>query len=266
LAQAVLADETRHLVPRKAFTTMGKNNKECKWCEQGECWSHGQIEKPDGGVKKVATKKSAAITKKSGGKVQGGKSAGKAQIIKGKGGNMQQQLMKQMANMKGGGKGKSFGKVQQQFVKQMANGRPEQNPKGDLGSALPLLLERSCTKEDCVYEVSEEGDKHVAVLQIAALSGGKTEFRGKPADNKKEAERNAAQKALNVLSKEIKVARAAHAAAKAEKEKARKEEKGDRVCKWCEQGECWDHGQIEKPEGVEKKAGAGGAQKKKKKN
>jgi len=24
----------------------GKTAKECKWCEQGECWSHGQIEKP----------------------------------------------------------------------------------------------------------------------------------------------------------------------------------------------------------------------------
>merc|ERR1712194_117724 len=23
-----------------------KSNKPCKWCEMGECWSHGQIEKP----------------------------------------------------------------------------------------------------------------------------------------------------------------------------------------------------------------------------
>ena len=108
-------------------------------------------------------------------------------------------------------------------MKQMANGSQVQSPKTELSSALDVLLGRPCTKEDCVYEVSEEGDTHVAVLQIAALSGSKTEFRGKPADNKKAAQANAAQKALNVLSKEIKVTRAAHAAAKAEKEKARKE-------------------------------------------
>merc|ERR1719265_2710394 len=96
------------------------------------------------------------------------------------------------------------------------------NPKGQLSAALCMLLGRSATKDDCVYEFSEEKGKHVATLTIAALTTEKTEFKGKPAANKKEAEANAARKALNVLSKEIKEAKTAHDKVKKEKEQALK--------------------------------------------
>merc|ERR1712204_56937 len=88
-----------------------------------------------------------------------------------------------------------------------------------------MLLGRSCTKDDCVYEVTEEKGKHVATLTVAALTTEKTEFKGKPAANAKEAQANAAHKALNLLSKEIKEAKAAHDVVKKEKEQAFKEKK-----------------------------------------
>merc|ERR1719491_2512713 len=122
--------------------------------------------------------------------------------------------------IKGGGKGgnNSGGKGG-------ANSGRDTNPKSTLSTALCMLLGRSCTKDDCVYEVTEEKGKHVATLTIAALTTEKTEFKGKPAANAKEAQANAAQKALNVLSKEIKEAKAAHDVVKKEKEQAFKEKK-----------------------------------------
>merc|ERR1711892_850248 len=30
-------------------------------------------------------------------------------------------------------------------------------------------------------------------------------------------------------------------------------------CKWCDQGECWSHGQIEKPKAVKQQGGKGGS-------
>ena len=44
--------------------------------------------------------------------------------------------------------------------------------------------------------------------------------KGKPADDKKQAEKNAAQKCLNVLSKEIKEAKVVYEAARDEKRAA----------------------------------------------
>ena len=62
------------------------------------------------------------------------------------------------------------------------------------------------------------------MLQIPALETAKTEFKGKPGANKKEAEAMAAVKALNVLAKEIKEARAAHDEMKKEKNRAKNAE------------------------------------------
>jgi len=39
--------------------------------------------------------------------------------------------------------------------------------------------------------------------------------------------------------------------------KPSKEAGAEKVCKWCEQGECWSHGQIEKPERKERKGKKG---------
>jgi len=106
-----------------------------------------------------------------------------------------------------------------------AAGRPSQHvndsPKTRLSQVLPLLLGRSATKDDCIWEMREENGKHKAVLQIAALNREMTEFTGKPADSKMEAEHSAAQKALNVMAMEITEAQQAHEEVK----KARSAEK-----------------------------------------
>lgn len=95
------------------------------------------------------------------------------------------------------------------------------SPKTRLSQVLPLLLGRSVTKADSNYEMSQENGKHKAVLQIPALDRDVTEFIGKPADNKLDAEHNAAQKALNVMAKEVKEAQQA----RDEVKKAKFEEK-----------------------------------------
>merc|ERR1740117_443407 len=122
----------------------------------------------------------------------------------------------QYGMIKGGGKGGG-------------NTSQHTNPKGDLSAALCLLIGRSCTKDDCVYETTEEKGKHVATLTVAALTTEKTEFIGKPASSEKEAQANAAKKALNVLSKEIKEAKAAHEVVKKEKFEAQKEKKKEKL-------------------------------------
>merc|ERR1712204_31189 len=83
------------------------------------------------------------------------------------------------------------------------------------------LLERDVTKDECVYEMTEEKGKHVATLTISALATDKTEFKGKPATNAKDAQASAAQKVWNVLAKEIKIANEKYEEEAAEKRKAR---------------------------------------------
>merc|ERR1719253_229338 len=58
--------------------------------------------------------------------------------------------------------------------------------------------------------MNEENGKYKAVLQIPALVKEMTDFTGKPADSKKEAEQNAALQALNAMSKDIKEVQKAH--------------------------------------------------------
>jgi len=183
------------------------------WCELGECWSHGQTERPADYVAKQPKK--SHVAKKKGATATKGKGKGAAG-----GGWMWVPAGAQMGMMKGGGKGG----VQQHHLKQTSSGG-DTNPKGVLSTALCMLLGRSVTKEDCVYEVTEEKGKHVATLTVSALTTEKTDFEGKPAADKKSAEANAAKKALNVLSKEIKEAKAAHDVVKKEKEQAFREKK-----------------------------------------
>jgi len=122
--------------------------------------------------------------------------------------------------------------AQQHHLKQANKGgdiNPKGDPKGLLNTALQMLLGRPIAKEDCVYEMTGEKGKHVATLTVAALTTEKTDFKGKPAPDKKTAEANAAQKALNVLSKEIKEAKAAHDVVKKEKEQAWEEKKAAKI-------------------------------------
>merc|ERR1712151_533033 len=83
------------------------------------------------------------------------------------------------------------------------------------------------TKEDTAYEISEENGKFQAELTISGLAGiaETIEFKGKPADNKKTAQANAARKALGVLSKQIKEAKKAHE----EKQKQKRAEREARL-------------------------------------
>merc|ERR1712129_390204 len=140
-----------------------------------------------------------------------------------KGGGKGQWLFIPAAQLQGLGKGfgkqsfKGFGKQAQQPQAQGHRG----NPKDLLNNALRRLLERDVTKDECAYEVTEEKGKHVATLTISALTTDQTEFKGKPAANAKDAQASAAQKCLNVLAKEIKVANEKFEEEAAEKRKAR---------------------------------------------
>merc|ERR1712129_436315 len=78
----------------------------CKWCSDGECWTHGQIEKPEKSEKKASTKKSQGSSKGSGKRSKGNQGAGG-------GVNMGQLagLLKMLGGGGGGGrKGKGKGK------------------------------------------------------------------------------------------------------------------------------------------------------------
>merc|ERR1711957_366832 len=128
--------------------------------------------------------------------------------------------------------------VQKQFLKQAAVADPKkQSPKTLLINALQLpdLLDSPYTKETLVFEMIEEKGKHIATLNITGLTSAKSDFKGKPGTDEKEAQANACQKALGVCGKEIKAAQAAHAEVKAEKAKARPEiEKEKKAAKKAE--------------------------------
>jgi len=187
---------------------MGKCGKSCKWCEQGECWNSGQIEKDPDYVNKKGPKKN-----------------NKGKGTKGRAG----------APAKGQGKGQWMfvpaggrtPQVQKHFLKQAVVADPKkQSPKTLLINALQLpgLLDSPYTKDETlVFEMTEEKGKHIATLNITGLTTDKKDFKGKPGTDEKEAQANACQKALGVCGKEIKAAQAAHAEAKAEKDKARAE-------------------------------------------
>jgi len=186
----------------------------------GECWSHGQICRPADLPKKGKVKQSILkpSQQRSGG--GGGRRTAPTQTGKGGGAGQAGQWMwipAGVSNMNMMAV-KEFGKQGQQQNRGDDGG---DGPKNRLNRALTLLLERSVTKEDLVYEMSEENNKHVAVLKVPALSTEWTEFKGKPGLTKRDAQVNAAQKALNVLSKEIKEATTAHEAVQEEKRKAR---------------------------------------------
>jgi len=134
--------------------------KECKWCEQGECWSHGQIEKPEG---------------------------------------------KKERNQKG------------------------KSPKEARKRDRPEIDGDTC---------SAHGKTRKSEFLIDDGEGG---MCCQPGDECKTKESGAA--------------------AKPERKPRGKKAGGD-GCKWCDQGECWSHGQIEKPAGS-KPAGRNAGQGKK---
>merc|ERR1719183_3496958 len=100
--------------------------------------------------------------------------------------------------------------VQKHFLKQAVVADPKkQSPKTLLINALQLpgLLDSPYTKDETlVFEMTEEKGKHIATLNITGLTSGKTDFKGKPGTNEKEAQANACQKALGICGKEIKEA------------------------------------------------------------
>merc|ERR1711957_768781 len=80
-----------------------KKEGDCKWCEMGECWSHGQIEKPDkndGATQKKAKIAGAGKVKKGQLKQSGGTNA------KGLGKGRMAMMQAMMAMMSGKGMGK----------------------------------------------------------------------------------------------------------------------------------------------------------------
>jgi hypothetical protein len=166
--------------------------KDCKWCLMGECWSHGQIAKP-GGAAGVTAKKKMLLPKATLG-AQKGQMGGKKTT--------------KMTKMVGKTVPKGF--VQKHMLKQaqlkaqavIAQGK---NRKDQLYEALHILLDRNPTKDDLVYDMEEEDGKHSATLSIAGIAEGP--FKGKPAASKKEAQQNAAGRALALLQKDVAAAR-----------------------------------------------------------
>merc|ERR1712194_745419 len=110
---------------------------------------------------------------------------------------------------KGKGKGKHQGK----------GGKSCGPPRAELMGALSMLLKRSATKDDCVYELSEEDGKQKCLLKITALDTECKEFQGKPAEDENAAKANACREALKGLSAVIKEARKERAAVQDEKRK-----------------------------------------------
>merc|ERR1712048_280146 len=101
----------------------------------------------------------------------------------------------------------------------------DHGPKAELMEVLPHLLGKAdVKKEDVTYEMSEQGGKWTATLTVPGLPGDKSEFKGNPASSKREAQANAAQKALKLLSKEAKAAKAAAASKKKEKNQEKNQE------------------------------------------
>merc|ERR1711957_383404 len=110
LDKSSLDGQTRYLEVQadnfaKSKKRADKDDGECKWCEKGECWDHGQIEKPEkkeGSKPKKAKTGEAGKVKKGQLKQTGGaksKGGGKGKV------DMMQAMMAMM-----GGKGKSKGK------------------------------------------------------------------------------------------------------------------------------------------------------------
>merc|ERR1712194_533303 len=126
---------------------------------------------------------------------------------------------------KGKGKGKHQGK----------GGKSCGPPKAELMGALSMLLKRSATKDDCVYELSEEDGKHKCLLKISALDTECKEFQGKPAEDENAAKANACRGALKGLSAVIKEARKGRAAVQEEKRKEFKTKRNEKRKEFAEE-------------------------------
>jgi len=140
-----------------------KKERVCKWFELGACWDHGQVERDPDYVnpnKKEKKKKGAATA-------QPGKKVKKTQL-------KQQQQQQQQQPSQG------------------------DNPKSQLNAFVTKKTGEAVSKEDIVYTVSENDDKQnpwVAEVTIMNIDPALA-HTGKVAASKKQAEANAARKAL----------------------------------------------------------------------
>jgi len=217
----------------------------CKWCEKGECWSAGQVEKPSkniipAGVKQAGVKQ--ALVKKT--------QLKKSQAQPGN----QQQMMQMVQSM--------FGKQGMNQLMQMmggASGAASMQPGGPqgLGDQSKMLLSQfvsqktgqQATKETIVYTTTQVEDvnppQFISEVTLVTVDPD-TSHKGKAQASKKASEASAAAVALrkngqkNGKGQPMKAAKKAKAAKK--KDGACKES-----CKWCAKGECWTSGQVEKP-------------------
>lgn len=213
---------------------------ECKWCDEGECWDHGQIEKPAEVIEKEK-RQDAKRKLKAKGKGRGkgainisrakafiknvGGKGGKGRF--GKGASGKGRFPKQIAVpvvKKGGGKGKfpvyMMASAGRWGGKMMASAGQPISPKSELHAGIALLLGRDFRKEDCIYETDEEGGKFTATARVPELD---REAKYKGAPSAKEAEVGAAKKVFNMLKKQITAAKKERAEAKKEKYKEKKE-------------------------------------------
>eukprot|EP00746_Dinoflagellata_sp_MGD_P160488 gnl/MRDRNA2_/MRDRNA2_87269_c0_seq1.p1 gnl/MRDRNA2_/MRDRNA2_87269_c0~~gnl/MRDRNA2_/MRDRNA2_87269_c0_seq1.p1 ORF type:complete len:210 (+),score=75.36 gnl/MRDRNA2_/MRDRNA2_87269_c0_seq1:114-743(+) len=164
----------------------------CKWCEKGECWTHGQIEKPPG--------------MKSKGKGKGGGKNPQAMMqmmmkMMGGGGGGMKDMQKMMAQAMGGGGKRKAGEITPEEVA----------PKNKLLIGLQLILtknhQRNLTKDDTTWECNEvesDGKKYQVTVTISDAIGpeGGKAFTGEPSASKKDANTSAAQVAYDSM-KEI---------------------------------------------------------------
>jgi len=103
---------------------------------------------------------------------------------------------------------------------------PKENLCGDAKSRLNnccmVLAERAMTKNDVVYDVTESNGNSVATLTLNCFEGKKPVFKSKPAtgtskDSKKQAQNDAAEKALKAYKAELDAKLPEHEAKKAAK-------------------------------------------------
>jgi len=150
--------------------------KPCKWCEAGECWTHGQIEKPPGAGKGAAKKKALV-----GG---GGKATGKGKVM---------QMMSQMAS-KGSGKAQIMQMMMAMMGASGAQGAKGQSTswKSELNAAYAKHHKATAPKGAFVYDTNQAEDGFTSTLTCENFAGA---HEGTGA-SKKAAEDAAAQAAV----------------------------------------------------------------------
>merc|ERR1719162_1935667 len=203
----------------------------CAWCEKGECWSHGQIEKQSKGPKQAGAKK--------------------PQMKKGQEKPANQQQMMQMVQT-------LMGKQGMKQLQQMMAGTPnQQGGQQSLGEQSKMLLTQfvtqktgeQATKEAIVYTTTQVEDvnppQFISEVTLVSIDPD-TAHKGKAQASKKAAESSAAAAALRKNGQKGGKGQPVKLQSQPKKKaKASKKTDSKKPCKWCEKGECWSHGQIE---------------------